>query len=222
MRSARRRPILRATTTITSAIASFRLCSASATSATEPDRAPPAICASVSATFIATSLDGYIADTDEDLDWLASGAGDPAEDYGYAEFMKTVDVLLMGRRTYQKVLGFDAWPYAGRRVIVASRSLPASNDAPPGGVEVAGDELAELFERLAADGAERVYVDGGRLITSCLAAGLIDELVVTRVPVVLGGGVPLFGSQDRPVRLEHVATRAYPSGFVQSRYRRPG
>ena len=168
--------------------------------------------------FIAASLDGYIADADEGLDWLQASGGDPAEDYGYATFFDAVDVLLMGRSTYRTVLGFDAWPYEGRRVIVASRSLPASTDASPGGVEVTGEEVGSLFDRLAADGIERVYVDGGRLISSCLEAGLIDELIITRVPVVLGGGVPLFSAMARPVELQHIATRTFPSGFVQSHY----
>lgn len=169
------------------------------------------------AVFIATSVDGYIARPDGGLDWLA--AGESGEDFGYDAFMAGVDVLYMGRGTYETVRGFGTWPYAGRRVVVASRSLPRRRDAPPGDVEVTPEAPSDLFERLSAEGAGRVYVDGGRLITSCLGAGLVDEMTITRVPVLLGEGLPLFGRSDRDVRLEHVRTRPFASGLVQSTYR---
>ena len=169
------------------------------------------------AVFIATSVDGYIARPDGGLDWLPPG--DPGEDYGYGAFVSGMDALYMGRGSYEQALAFDPWPYAGRRVIVASRTLPARVDAAPGEVEITPEAPAALFERLGAEGVRRVYVDGGRLITACLAAGLIDELTVTRVPVLLGAGLPLFGALGDDVRLEHRDTRSYANGLVQTTYR---
>jgi dihydrofolate reductase len=169
--------------------------------------------------FIGLSVDGCIARPDDELDWLeeASGGGD-AEDHGYDAFMEDVDVVLMGRRTYEVASGFPSWPYRGRRVIVASCSLPSTDDAPPGGVEVTAEAPVALLTRLRRQGVRKVYLDGGRLITAYLEAGLVDELTLTRLPIVLGAGLPLFGRIGRPVRLRHAETRTFASGLVQSRY----
>lgn len=197
--------------------------------------------------FIATSVDGFIARADGRIDWLepvpagadpaeggAPGDGGaapdgtdgaapegaaPAEDYGYAEFMQEVDALVMGRATYEQALRFDPWPYEGRRVIVFSRSLVPRTDAAPGDVEVTAEEPEALFERLAREGIARVYVDGGQVVTACLRAGLIDRMTLTRIPVLLGEGIPLFGALSSDVRLEHLRTRSFPSGYVQTTYR---
>lgn len=171
--------------------------------------------------FIACSLDGFIARPDGNLDWLdqaaASGVG---EDHGYEAFMACVDTLVMGRGTFEKVLTFPAWPYAGKRVIVLSRSL-AGNDLPVHlreVVELHGETLVELLPKLAD--SRGVYVDGGQVIQSFLRAGLIDELIITRLPVLLGQGLPLFGALDSDIALKHVQTRVFEgSGFVQSVYR---
>jgi dihydrofolate reductase len=169
--------------------------------------------------FIAQSLDGFIARPDGGLDWLLS-RGDPAEDHGYAAFIAGVDGIVMGRGTFDTVLAFDPWPYA-LPVIVLSASLPA--DAVParlaGRVRILDLTPAAAMAQLAREGFARVYVDGGRLVQSFLAAGLIADMVVTTVPVLIGGGRPLFGPLPGDVALEHQATTAFPSGLVQSRYR---
>ncbi len=169
--------------------------------------------------YLATSLDGFIARTDGSLDWLEQVACD-GEDYGYADYMATVDVLLMGSVTFRKVMSFPEWPYAGLRVVVASRSLTA-NDVPEAlrsCVEFCAAEPAALLADLEASGARHVYVDGGKLVSSFLRAGLLDSLVLSRVPVLLGSGIPLFGVLDGDIRLQHQGTRTYVSGLLQSSY----
>lgn len=165
--------------------------------------------------FIGTSVDGFIARRNDALDFLPEGGGEP---HGYDEFMASVDVLVIGRKTFEKVLTFDAWPYGDKRVVVLS-SHPLDLSVVVGGVvEQMGGPPAEIVSRLAASGAHHIYVDGGITIQEFLRAGLIQRLIITRVPVLIGDGVPLFGALPRDVRLRHVATRHYPSGLVQSEY----
>jgi dihydrofolate reductase len=164
--------------------------------------------------FVGASVDGFIARPNGGLDWLPSGGG---EEHGYEAFMASVDALVIGRNTYETVLGFDAWPYGEKPVFVLStRPLPP---APAGAVvERMAGEPADIVSRLAARGFRHAYVDGGITIQRFLRAGLIQRLVVTRVPVLIGSGIPLFGELPRDVRLRHVATRQYASGLVQSEY----
>jgi dihydrofolate reductase len=165
--------------------------------------------------FIATSLDGFIARSDGGLDWLPEGGGEP---HGYTEFMATVDALVIGRKTFETVLSFPEWPYGTKPVIVLS-SRPATLEAPPGAMcTFMAATPAEVIDRLAARGMGHLYIDGGVTIQRFLAAGLIQRLIITRVPVVLGTGIPLFGPVAHDLRFAHVATRAYPSGLVQSEY----
>lgn len=169
--------------------------------------------------YMAASLDGYIARKDGGLEWLNQVAVE-GEDYGYSAFMATVDALVMGRGTFAKVMGFAEWPYPGVKVVVASASLREA-DLPAalrGKVALSDATPAELVAQLAADGARCVYVDGGRLVTSFLEAGLLSRVIISRVPVLLGGGIPLFGSLGRELELQHQSTRAFASGLVQSDY----
>ena len=166
--------------------------------------------------FVGTSVDGFIARPNGDLDWLPEGGGEP---HGYDEFMASVDALVIGRKTFESVLTFDSWPYGDKRVVVLS-SRPLDLSAVRGGVveQMAGSP-AEIVSRLAESGADHLYVDGGITIQGFLRAGLVQRLIVTRVPVLIGDGIPLFGSLPHDVRLRHVTTRHYPSGLVQSEYR---
>lgn len=170
--------------------------------------------------FVATSLDGFVARSDGSLDFLASPdvAADP-EDYGFAEFVSGVDAMVMGRVTYETVLGFAEWPYPGLRVIVPSRTLVPRTGSGPGEVQITGESPGDLFDRLGAEGVRRVYVDGGKLVAAYLEAGLIREITVTRVPVLLGDGISLFARSDSERRLTHLDTRSWANGFVRSRYR---
>ena len=173
--------------------------------------------------FIATSLDGFIARTDGSIDWLtdapprpghAPGDPDLPEDHGYAAHMAAVDHVVMGRGTYKKVLTFGIWPYPEHRVIVMSSTLRTPDDRVT--VVASREEAVALLDERRARGA---YVDGGRTIQTFLRAGLIDELVLTRIPVLLGQGLPLFGPLVEDVHLVHEGTVSTDGGYVQSRYR---
>jgi dihydrofolate reductase len=165
--------------------------------------------------FIATSIDGFIARTDGTFDWLPANP----EPHGYDEFIATVDALVMGRKTFETVLGFGAWPYGTTPVVVLS-SRPDALVAPAGAAcEMMSGTPLEIVARLEARGMKHLYIDGGVTIQGFLAAGLIQRMIITRVPVILGSGIPLFGPVAGDVRLEHVATRSYASGLVQSEYR---
>jgi dihydrofolate reductase len=164
--------------------------------------------------FVGASVDGFIARTDGGLDWLPHGSG---EDHGYAAFMATVDALVIGRKTYETVLSFGSWPYGSKPVFaLSSRPLAA---APAGAiVERLSGDPAGIVADLTARGFHHIYVDGGITIQQFLRAGLLHRLVVTRVPVLIGTGIPLFGPTGRDILLRHVATRTYPSGLVTTEY----
>ena len=164
--------------------------------------------------FIGTSVDGFIARANGDLDFLPPGGGEP---HGYDEFMATVDALVIGRKTFETVLGFDTWPYANKPVFVLSTRPLAS--APPGAiVERMSGEPGDIVSRLSTRGIRHIYVDGGITIQRFLEAGLVQRMIITRVPVLIGAGIPLFGPLPRDIALKHVATRQYASGLVQSEY----
>ncbi len=164
--------------------------------------------------FIGTSLDGFIARPNGDFDFLPAGGGEP---HGYDEFIASVDALVIGRNTFEKVLTLGDWPYGKKRVVVLS-SRPIDLSAANGVVEQMAGPPAEIVARLAARGVHHLYVDGGITIQRFLRAGLIQRLIITRVPVLIGEGVPLFGAVPRDILLRHVATQHYPSGLVKSEY----
>ncbi len=164
--------------------------------------------------FCGASVDGFIARRNHDLDFLPE---DP-EPHGFDEFYASVDTIVIGCNTFEKVLTFGGWPYGKKRVVVLS-SRPVDLSAIEGGVvEQMGGPPAEIVARLAASGAQHLYIDGGITIQRFLSAGLIQRLIITRVPVLIGEGIPLFGALPRDVRLHHVATREFKSGLVQSEY----
>ena len=164
--------------------------------------------------FIGTSLDGFIARANGELDFLPPGGGEP---HGYDEFMATVDALVIGRKTFDTVLTFEAWPYGDKPVFVLS-TRPLTTPPPGADVERMSGAPADILSQLAARGIRHVYVDGGITIQRFLQAGLIERLIITRVPVLIGDGIPLFGPLQRDIPLTHVATRQYASGLVQSEY----
>ena len=164
--------------------------------------------------FVGTSLDGFMARADGQLDFLPPGGG---EAHGYDEFMATVDAMVIGRKTYETVLNFEVWPYGEKPVVVLSTKPLAP--APRGAVvEHMMGAPADIVAQLAARGIQHIYVDGGITIQRFLQAGLIQRLIITRVPVLIGGGIPLFGALQRDIALSHVATCQYASGLVQSEY----
>jgi len=165
--------------------------------------------------FIGTSVDGFIARPNGDLDFLPTGGGEP---HGYDEFIATVDALVIGRNTFETVLQFPAWPYGEKRVVVLSTRPLDLFAAPAGTVEKMSGEPAGIVAELASRGMNHLYVDGGITIQQFLRAGLVDRLVITRVPVLIGQGIPLFGALPRDIPLRHIATHHYPSGLVKTEY----
>ena len=165
--------------------------------------------------FIGTSVDGFIARLNGDLDFLPEGDGEP---HGYDEFIATVDALVIGRNTFETVLAFPQWPYGDRRVVVLSSRPVDFSNVRGGRVEQMAGTPAEIVAKLAASGVQHAYIDGGITIQRFLRAGLIQRLTITRVPVLIGEGIPLFGSLPGDVRLTHVATQHYTSGLVKSEY----
>lgn len=177
--------------------------------------------------YIAVSLDGFIARQDGSLDWLpgsdpdAEPAADGAaegEDYGWGAFWDSVDCLVFGRKSFEKVLTFGVWPYEGKRVIVLSRTMTSVPEEAAGKIEIyTGDERA-LVERLAVEGHERLYIDGGQTIQSFLRQRLITDIALTYIPILIGEGLPLFGPLDADVPLTLVKSDSYANGFVHSLY----
>ena len=168
--------------------------------------------------YIATSLDGFIARPDGGLDWLPQpDEVEPGEDYGYDAFMASVDVLVMGRGTFDFVRTVEPWPYGKPVVVLSSRplDLPSRLD---GKVEAMAGSPQEIVQTLVARGAQQLYIDGGKTIQSFLAAGLIDELTLFRMPVRIGDGITLFGSLPHDIHLRHLGTRTFTTGVVEDRY----
>lgn len=174
--------------------------------------------------FIATSLDGFIAREDGKLDWLDNhGPAEQGEDYGYKKFINQVDGLIMGRGSFETVVGFESWPY-DKPVVVLSRSLSA-DDIPRhlrGRVRIFTSSPIEIMQKVEEEGWKCAYIDGGKIIQSFLRAGLIDELIITRIPVLLGQGISLFGELSSDILLEHIDTQSFSSGLVQSKYKISG
>ena len=164
--------------------------------------------------FVGTSVDGFIARPNGDLGFLPDGGGEP---HGYNEFIASVDTIVIGRKTFETVLAMQDWPYGDKRVVVLS-SRPVDLSGAGGNAEQMAGPPAEIVSKLAASGTRHVYVDGGITIQGFLRAGLVQRLTITRVPVLIGDGIPLFGALQRDVRLRHVATQHYPSGLVKSEY----
>ena len=169
--------------------------------------------------FIATSLDGFIAKKDGDINWLTS-ATDSTDDHGYGAFMAGIDVMLMGRITFEKVLSFGIdWPYPVKTVVLSHQLRSA--DLPPelqDKVEIRQSAIADIIHQLKQQGYKAVYLDGGNIIQQGLRHQLVDELTLTRIPVLIGEGITLFGALPADLKLQHLETRVYQSGFVQSRY----
>ena len=170
--------------------------------------------------FIAASIDGFIARPDGDIEWLHRPEYESSGLNGitYESFIATVDGLVMGRKTLEKVLSFPEWPYEGTPVIALSHQtlqIPAHLQDK---VEVLAADVSTLVEQLAERGMKHLYIDGGQTIQAFLEAGLLNELIITRIPILLGQGIPLFGQIGHECELRHIDTWASDNGFVQSRY----
>jgi dihydrofolate reductase len=171
--------------------------------------------------YIGTSLDGFIARRDGSIDWLneAQSLVPEGEDCGFKAFMESVDALIMGRKTFEQVLTFGPWYYGETPVIVLSHNPMTIPSHLPSTVSHSSESPQVLLDRLSDQGVKHVYVDGGSTIQGFLAESLIDEITITRIPIVLGEGIPLFGPMERDLNLTHVSTKTYEFGFVQTMYK---
>jgi dihydrofolate reductase len=172
--------------------------------------------------FVGMSLDGYIARADSDFDWLTDPSSGIHHEPGTSDrralewgtFLPSIDHIVMGRGTYEKVLTFDHWPYPDQHVIVLSSTLPGAVDSRISVTHSVACTMTLLAER----GARQVYVDGGKVIQSFLAHDLIDEVTVAIAPVLIGAGIPLFGSLDHDIRLRLSAAHASDGGMTHATY----
>jgi dihydrofolate reductase len=168
--------------------------------------------------FIATSLDGFIARKNGNIDWLPS-VDDGSEDYGYGEFISSIDHLVMGRHTYEKALTFGDWPYSERKVIVLSSGNPRIPLELADKVVILNQSPRYLLETLTGYGARHVYLDGGKTIQLFLNDDLVDEMTITTIPILIGDGVPLFGPLKYDLKFQLVESKSFKNGFVQRKYR---
>jgi dihydrofolate reductase len=170
--------------------------------------------------FIAASVDGFIAGPQGELDWLVRPEFAPEEIKGlsYADFIVTVDALVMGRNSFEKVLTFESWPYENTPVIVLTHRMLELPEALQGKVKGLSGSPEEIIVQLGAEGRRHLYIDGGKTIQQFLGAGLIDELTITRIPILLGAGIPLFDGSYPLQSLRLISSVASENGVVQDRY----
>ena len=169
--------------------------------------------------FIATSIDGYIAKKNNDIDWLTKFSPPTDEnedkDCGFSKFFSSVDVLVMGRNSYDVVSHFDLWPYEGKRVIVLSSTLTCVCEQ----AELFKGDITQLIKKLHSDGIKHIYVDGGATISQFMNMGLVDQLIISIIPVVLGSGIPLFSKINNDKWCQLDSSQVYSNGLVQLRYK---
>jgi len=169
--------------------------------------------------YIATSLDGYIARKDGNIDWLMEIPNPDNSDYGFSDFMKKIDASIMGRNTFELVLKFGQWPYT-KPVFVLSKTMKEIPGDIRNKAELIQGKLNTIVEGLKDRGFENLYIDGGKTIQSFLKKDMIDEIIITRIPIILGSGIPLFEEMDLELRFEHVQTEVLNKALVKSRYLR--
>jgi len=170
--------------------------------------------------FIATSLDGYIADKNGRIDWLYSIPNPENDDMGYAEFNNKIDALVMGRTTFETVIGFDVdWPY-DKPVFVLSNKLKEIPESHKDKAFLVKGTLKEILEQIRGKGFNRLYIDGGTTIRNFLKEDLIDEMVLTTIPILLGGGSSLFSELPNEMKFELIKTKTYLNKVTQNHYKR--
>ncbi|MFU9001010.1 dihydrofolate reductase family protein [Proteus sp. TSJ240517] len=170
--------------------------------------------------YIATSLDGYIADKQGNIDWLTSIENPKNLDFGFSDFLSEIDVIIMGRTTFETIMGFDIeWPYV-QPVFVLSNTIKELPSSLPSNVNILSGNVNEIIKRLKDDGYNRVYVDGGKTVQGFINEGFVDELIITRIPILLGEGIPLFIPNDKKIEFTHHKTEVYLDSFVKSHYKK--
>jgi len=178
--------------------------------------------------FIATSADGYIATKSGDVDWLEKVGKADAEmgefsDMGFNNYASSIDCMIMGRKCMEKISSFnltpEQWPYGDIPIFVLSNTLKEAPENLKGKVEMYSGEVPVLISQLEREGFQHAYIDGGATITSFLNLKLINEMIITRAPVLLGDGISLFGKIKSPIKLEDSQAEAYPNDFIQIKYK---
>ncbi|MEW6194265.1 MAG: dihydrofolate reductase family protein [Bacteroidota bacterium] len=169
--------------------------------------------------FIAESLDGYIAKKDGNIDWLLEIPNPGGSDYGYNDFIKNIDAVVLGRITFEKVLSFGGWHYS-KPVFVLSNTLKSVGKNLENKAAVIKGDLKSVIKELHSKNYTNIYIDGGITIQNFLKEDLIDEMTITQIPIILGSGIPLFGELKNELRFEHVKTEVLNNALVQSRYKR--
>lgn len=169
--------------------------------------------------YIATSLDGFIAKKDGSIDWLTEIPNPEGNDFGFNDFIKNIDAIVIGRNTYELVLSFGGWPYT-KPVFVLSSTLQTVQERLVGKVEIINDNPETVVSLLNSRNYMNLYVDGGKTIQRFLKHELIDEIIITRIPILLGGGIPLFAELTKEQKYKHVKTEIYNETLVKSHYKK--
>ena len=170
--------------------------------------------------YIATSLDGYIADKNNQIDWLHKIPNPEGSDFGFADFMNDIDALVMGRNTFDMAMSFDCdWPYS-KPVYVLCSTMKSVPEAYQDKVFLLQGEIEQIVEQLHKQGLHRLYIDGGKTIQGFLEKDLIDEFIIITIPVLLGGGVPLFGDLIAPLQFKHLSSTRYVDCLVKNHFSR--
>jgi len=176
--------------------------------------------------YIATSVDGYIATPDGDVDWLHTAGNLQAEmgseDMGFQSFMDSVDCMIMGRKCMDMIssmnLTSEQWPYGDMRIVVLSNTVKDPPENLRKKVEMYSGDIHDLILKLESCGLKHAYIDGGSTITSFINLKLINEMTITKAPVLLGEGAPLFGKLNMSVKLENAQASVFPNEFIQVKY----
>jgi dihydrofolate reductase len=168
--------------------------------------------------FIATSLDGYIADKNGEIGWLNTIPNPDQLDMGYNEFSSGIDAILMGRNTFDTVCGFEmAWPYV-KPVFVLSNSLTEIPEKAGPQVSIVKGALPGILEEINRKGFHKLYIDGGIVIQNFLKEDLLDEITISVLPVILGGGCPLFSYLPKMLEFQLLNSKTYLNSIVQNHY----
>ena len=167
--------------------------------------------------YIASSLDGYIAGENGSIDWLFSDA-----DYGYTEFYNSIDTIFVGRKTYEQSLTFEEYPYKGKKVYVLTHRAEAKKEKKTYNVEYINDEIPKFVTSLIKQpiGNKDIWLlGGGEIVSLFLNADLVDEIILSVHPIILGKGIPLFNDIKKRVNLRLLESIPFKSGLVQLHYR---
>ena len=168
--------------------------------------------------YVGTSLDGFIARKDGDLEWLTAFANEEAIN-SFQELINRIDAIVMGRGTFEKVLSFPSWPYE-KKVYLLSSSIKQVPEGLKDKVSILSARPSEVLSYLSGKGHSSLYIDGGKVIQAFLKEGLIDELIISKVPILIGNGIPLFGHLDTDIQFKHMRTIVATNGLVRSYYKK--